>query len=78
MVRRTISIPKSVDELVRRAAAPEESYSATVARLVEAGARADRRQPRLAWIGMGEGDAPEDLGVNAEHYLRELMKEFVD
>jgi hypothetical protein len=73
LIRRTISIPNSVDDLIREAAEPDESYSATVARLVESGARAEGRRPRLAWIGMGEG--PEDLSVRAEHYLRELMRE---
>ena len=34
MPRRTIHLPKSVDELIHRMARPGESYSATVARLV--------------------------------------------
>jgi len=78
MVRRTISIPRAVDDQIRTAAQPDESYSATVARLVEEGIRATNRRPRLPWIGMGDGDAPDDLGLNAEHYLRELMREYED
>jgi hypothetical protein len=76
VIRRTISIPATTDALVRSAALPDESYSATVVRLVEEGAKASKEQPRLPWIGAGEG--PEDLAENAERYLLELMREAPD
>lgn len=68
MVRRTVSIPESVDEKVRDAAEDDESFSAAVARLLEAGLRATRGQNRPDWVGSGEG--PDDLGRRAEEYLR--------
>jgi hypothetical protein len=73
MVRRTVNFPESVDMLVREAAEEGESFSATVARLVEAGARAGRpaRPPRYVSAG---GSGPEDLGVRAERYLRDLVE----
>lgn len=70
MTRRTISIPDSVDRLIRELREEGESYSATVARLVEAGARAAGERRTLSFVGSGEG--PEDLGINAEKYLNEL------
>jgi hypothetical protein len=76
MPRRTIHLPKSVDELIRRMARPGESYSATVARLVEEGVRAGEGGDRMSWIGAGEG--PGDLGENAERYLAELAREWKD
>ncbi len=71
-MRRTVSLPKSIDDLVRDAARDEESYSAALARLVEAGAKALRTKRRSAWIGAGEG--PRDLSLRAEHYLRESIR----
>jgi hypothetical protein len=68
MVRRTVSIPKSVDEKVRDAAEDDESFSAAVARLLEAGLRATTGKHRPDWVGSGEG--PDDLGRRAEEYLR--------
>ena len=76
MPRRTIHLPKSVDELIRRMARPGESYSATVARLVEEGVRAGEEGERMAWIGAGEG--PGDLGEDAERHLAELVREWKD
>ncbi|HYT30845.1 MAG TPA: hypothetical protein VEN82_08705 [Actinomycetota bacterium] len=73
MPRRTIHLSQRVDELIRRMARPGESFSATVARLVEDGAVAAERRPRMAWIGAGEG--AEDLGQNAERYLAEIARE---
>ena len=68
MARRTINLPDSVEELAREQAEAGESFSATVARLIEAGAHATggRRSPR--YVGSGEG--PDELGRLAERYLR--------
>ena len=68
MVRRTVSLPTSVDERVRDAVAEDESFSAAVARLLEAGLEATQGEHRPAWIGSGDG--PDDLGRRAEQYLR--------
>jgi len=70
MARHTIHLPDQTEELVRRAALKGESFSATVARLVEAGARAIQGGASPSYIGVGEG--PEDLGINAESYLSDL------
>ena len=71
MPRRTISLSESVDQLARSLASEGESFSATVARLIEEAARARRRR-RPSWVGSAEG--PEDLGIDAERYLRELVE----
>jgi hypothetical protein len=73
MKRTTISLPDSVDQLARASARDGESFSATVARLIEQGARAEHsvgRTPRY----VASGDGPEDLGLLAEHYLHELIE----
>jgi len=72
MVRRTISLPTSVDEKIRKIAEEEGSYSAAVARLVEEGAKRSGKSERPNWIGSGDG--PQDLGRNAERYLREPVR----
>ncbi len=69
MVRRTISLPASVDEKIQKIAEEEGSYSAAVARLVEEGARRSGKSERPNWIASGDG--PVDLGRNAEKYLRD-------
>jgi len=69
MVRRTITLPESTDDLIRAHAREGESFSAAVVRLAEAGVRVTGA-PRPRWVGSGEG--PEDLGAQAERYLREL------
>jgi len=71
--RRTISLPEGVDALIRELALPDEAYSATVARLVEEGAKAARGKRPPAFVGVADGDVPVDLSVRAEHYLRELF-----
>jgi hypothetical protein len=71
MPRRTIYLPESVDALVRANAADGESFSAAVARLIEAGARATGGPRKPSYVGVGEG--PEDLALLAEQYLRELV-----
>lgn len=70
MARRTIHIPASTEALVRELAQPGESFSATVTRLIEAGAKTleQGRVPRY----VASGDGPDDLGRRAEAYLREL------
>ncbi|MDX6663398.1 MAG: hypothetical protein QOG09_1500, partial [Solirubrobacterales bacterium] len=69
MARVTIYLPDAIRDLVRELAEDGESFSATVTRLIESGARASGR-PSPEWIGSGEG--PGDLGLMAEKYLREI------
>jgi hypothetical protein len=71
MARRTVNLPDSVEALARRNARDGESFSATVSRLIEAGARAGRGREKPSYVGLGEG--PDDLGELAEQYLRELV-----
>lgn len=68
MVRRTVSLPESVEERVRNAVEEEESFSAAVARLLEAGLQASQGRHHPDWVGSGDG--PDDLGRRAEEYLR--------
>lgn len=75
MVRRTISIPKAIDDLVSDAADDEESYSAAAARLIEAGARALKKGRVPAWIGAGLGTGPSDFARRYEHYIDEAFKQ---
>jgi len=72
MARRTISLPQSVEELARESAREGESFSATVARLIEQGARAENGGPQAPRY-IAAGDGPQDLGRAAERYLRELV-----
>jgi len=67
MPRRTIYLPDHVDELVRKQKLGNESFSATVARLIQFGPLDDNEENWPEWIGSGEG--PGDLGINAEKYL---------
>jgi predicted CopG family antitoxin len=67
MPRKTIYIPESTTELVEEHAREGESFSATVVRLIELGAREGEHEVPLDYIGSGEG--PGDLGINAEKYL---------
>lgn len=69
MARRTVNLPQSVENTVRELAADGESFSATVSRLIEAGARSLRGGRRPSYVATGEG--PEELGRMAERYLRE-------
>lgn len=71
MPRRTIHIPEGTETLVRELALEGESFSATVTRLIEAGAKALERGRVPGYVGSGEG--PDDLGRRAETYLRELV-----
>lgn len=72
MVRKTITMPERTVELVRDTARDGESFSATIVRLVEEGARTtQRRRPR--YVGAAEG--PGDLSHRVEEILRELAAE---
>jgi hypothetical protein len=71
MARRTIHIPEGTDALVRELALEGESFSATVTRLIEAGAKTLKQGRVPTYVGSGEG--PDDLGRKAETYLRELV-----
>jgi hypothetical protein len=59
-------------DLARQSAREGESFSATVARLVGQGARAERGAKRLRYVASGDG--PVDLGRAAERYLNELVE----
>jgi hypothetical protein len=69
MSRRTIYLPDSVEELARESTGVGESFSGTVARLIEEGARSYRGRKRPRYVASGEG--PSDLGRLAERYLHE-------
>jgi hypothetical protein len=71
MARRTIHIPDGTEALVRELAREGESFSATVTRLIEAGARTLKRGRVPSYVATGDG--PEDLGRKAETYFRELV-----
>lgn len=71
MARRTIHIPEGTEALVRELASEGESFSATVTRLVEAGAKTLKRGRVPSYVGSGEG--PDDMGRRAETYLQELV-----
>jgi len=70
MGRRTVNLPEGVEGLVRELAREGESFSAAVARLIEAGAKGQGTSRRPGYVASGEG--PDDLGRRAEHYLRDL------
>jgi hypothetical protein len=74
MVRRTISLPRAIDDLVREAVEGGESYSAAAARLIEVGARALRRDAVPAWIGAGRSRGPKDFARRYERYLEEALR----
>ena len=71
MGRRTIYIPEGTEALVRGLAREGESFSATVTRLIEAGAKALDQGHVPIYVATGDG--PDDLGRKAEAYLRELV-----
>jgi hypothetical protein len=74
MVRRTISLPASVDEKIRKIAEEEGSYSAAVARLVEEASRRTKSE-RPSWIGsVDDPDLPRDVGRNYEKYMMAAVK----
>lgn len=71
MARRTINLPEGTEALVRRLANDGESFSGTVTRLIETGAKALKRGRVPRYVASGDG--PEDLGRKAEMYLSELV-----
>lgn len=72
MGRRTVSLPDSIEQVVRENKGSDESFSAAVARLIQAGAAAGGRAKAPRYVASGEG--PTDLGRLAERYLREPTK----
>ncbi|HEU0305102.1 MAG TPA: hypothetical protein VFR32_11040 [Gaiellaceae bacterium] len=70
MVRKTITLPVSTVELVHESAREGESFSATVTRLIEEGARLTEQGKVPSWVGSAEG--PGDLSQRVEEILREL------
>lgn len=76
MARRTIYLPDGIESLARANAREGESFSATIARLIEQGVRVDAERTRPDWIGAGEG--PGDLAIDAERYLAEHFREHSD
>lgn len=73
MPRRTVSLPQSVDDLVHRVAEEGESYSAAVARLVEAGARVTGSGTRPSYIGKVTAGEPRDFARHYEKYVAEAL-----
>ena len=69
VVRRTVTLPDSLDVRVRAASGDSESFSAAVARLLESGLREGGSPP--AWIGSGDSGDP-DLALQVERLLAEL------
>ena len=72
MARRTISLPDGIEDLARASAREGESFSATVARLIEQAVRGEHGARRPRYVASGEG--PDDLGRAAERYLREPVE----
>lgn len=71
MARRTIHLPEGTEALVRELALEGESFSATVTRLIEAGAKTLGQGRAPTYVASGDG--PDDLGRKAETYLRKLV-----
>ena len=70
MARRTIYLPDGIEDLVREHAHEDESFSATIVRLIELGALDDDRENWPDYIGsIREGLLPRDLSINLEKYL---------
>jgi hypothetical protein len=70
VARSTVNLSDNVEATVRELAEEGESFSRTVSRLIEAGARSVRGPKRPSYVASGDG--PDDLGRMAERYLREL------
>jgi hypothetical protein len=72
MARRTVNLPDAVEARARELALEGESFSATVTRLIEAGARSVDGLRAPSYVGSGDG--PSDLGRRAERYLEEFVE----
>jgi hypothetical protein len=72
VVRKTITLPESAVETVNQLAADGESFSATVVRLIEEGARSMGQQRIPSYVGSGEG--PPDLSLRVDEYLRAALE----
>ena len=70
MVRKTITLPESTVRVVQESAYEGESFSATVTRLIEEGARLAAQGKVPSWVGSAEGTG--DLSQRVEEILREL------
>jgi hypothetical protein len=77
VVRRTVTLPDSTDQRVRELANEGESFSAAVARLLDEGARAVKAKPVPSYVRSGDSGLG-DLGINAEKYLDEILRDFDD
>lgn len=73
VARRTVNLPDSLDALVRELSLEGESFSAAVTRLIDAGVRSLDSTTAPSYVGAGQNpSAPDDLGIRAEEYLRDL------
>ena len=73
MPRRTVSLPKAIDDLVHELAEEGESYSAAVARLVQDGARATRSERRPRYVGSANSGLQRDFARNYERYVEDAL-----
>lgn len=71
MVRRTITIPDEIENRVRSDSGESESFSATVARLLDEALANRSSESKLAWIGSWDSGDPE-LAFRVEEVLAEL------
>lgn len=74
MPRHTFSLPEETIKRVERAREDGESLSATVARLLEAGADVAEGLQVPSYVGIARG-GPRDLALNDEKYLAEIFDE---
>jgi hypothetical protein len=68
-MRRTIYLPDELDARIKELALPGESYSATVARLVDEGATVMESQKPPSFIGIWKDGPAVHLGRDFEDYL---------
>ena len=73
MLRRTITLPADLDRQVRDAAGKDESFSATVVRLLDRGLAASEGRIVPEYVGAFSGD--DDLSRRVEEILGELARE---
>jgi hypothetical protein len=74
VARRTIYLPDSVEKLVRDQQQDDETFSATIVRLLQMGTRMAGHKHVPPYVASFDG--PGDLGINAEKYLRELAEKW--